>query len=80
MARYADLIDRIDGFTVGNLIIDGGVFLETTGGEVISINTAKSIEILNGDEYYATNVDECLSRVTEQGWPLFAGLYTRVRL
>lgn len=73
MNRYHDLIDRIDGYTVGTLIVT----LETRNGE-IPLESAASIEVLNGDNYESVTLADC-RRISTDGWPLFAGLYARVK-
>lgn len=81
MGRYNDLIDRLDGYTVGTLIIDDGLVLLRTGERYLTLKDAKSIEVLHVGEsevYHAFTCDECLDIVDDAGWPLLAGLYTRV--
>lgn len=81
--RYADIIDRLDGYTVGTLIVDEGVVLLQSGVRYLTLDDAKSIEVLNavdGREHYVpVTMTECLALVDDYGWPLLAGLYTRVR-
>jgi hypothetical protein len=79
MGRYNDLIDRMDGYTIGTLIIEGGtVSLQRDNANCVPLDSAKSLEILAGDKYHAVTVDECLTEVDEAGWPMFAGFYARV--
>ncbi|WP_102271288.1 hypothetical protein [Cytobacillus massiliigabonensis] len=82
MGRYNDLIDRLDGYTVGTLIVDDGVVLLQSGVRYLTLTDAKSIEVLNAvdgaEHYVALTLAECLTESTD-GWPLFAGLYARVR-
>lgn len=78
--RYRDLIDRLEGFEVGTLIVDAGVVSLDTNDGMIELTADHKIEVLNGDHYLAVTLDDCLSRVTEgEGWPLFAGLYARIK-
>ncbi len=82
MGRYNDLIDRLDGYTVGTLIIDDGLVLLRTGERYLTLTNAKTIEVLHvGDTevYRAFTYNECLALVDDAGWPLLAGLYTRVK-
>jgi hypothetical protein len=78
--RYNDLIDRIDGFTVGTLIVDGtDVSLKTNTGDEIPLDAAKTIEVLNDDQYILISLNQCRTTLaTGTDWPLFAGLYARV--
>lgn len=77
MARYNNLIDRMDGYTVGTLVVEGDKV--TLDGE-LPLDNALSIEVLNGDYYVAITLEECRTKMSTDGWPLFAGLYCRVRL
>ena len=83
VSRYHDLIDRLDGYTVGTLIVDEGVALLQSGMRYLTLNNAKSIEVLNTvddrEQYVVVTVAECLALVDDYGWPLLAGLYARVR-
>jgi hypothetical protein len=79
--RYHDLIDRIDGFTIGTIIVENGVAtLETKTGE-INLDEVTSIEVLNGADYVSVTAEDCRVKLDSiTGWPLFAGMYARVRL
>lgn len=74
--RYNDLIDRIDGYIVGTLIVDNGdVYVETKHGAI----HAKQFDVLNGDTYETYTASDTLSHLDDAGWPIMAGMYVRVR-
>ncbi|WP_141431919.1 hypothetical protein [Bacillus sp. 03113] len=82
MSRYNDLIDRLDGYTVGTLIVDDNLVVLHSGGRYLTLDHAKSIEVLREaetDSYYAVTYEQCLTFVDHAGWPLLAGLYARVK-
>lgn len=78
MDGYRDLIDRIDGYTVGRLMVDGNeAFLVTDKGEKIELNDGFSMEVLNIDHYEGVTFQQLINDFTVEGWPLYAGLYAR---
>lgn len=79
ISRYHDLIDRIDGYTVGTLVIENGKAQLQTQGGGLALDDAQTIEVLNGDHYETFTVADCLQLKTDEGWPLLAGFYARVR-
>jgi hypothetical protein len=78
--RYHDLIDRMDGYQIGTIVVENGrAVLHREKGGSLPLETAKTIEVLNGDHYESVTYADCL-RQTSEGWPLLAGLYARVIL
>lgn len=74
-----ETIDRVDGYLTGTLIIeDNRVYLERDG-KSIDITNSDKVEVRNGDEYVLITLDDALNTKTDEGWPLFAGLYCRVK-
>lgn len=81
---YKDLIDRIDGYTVGTTVVeDGKAILVTNKGAEMDLDTHSQIEIQsvdeNGTHYTEITYEELLNEETDDGIPLFAGFYARVK-
>lgn len=77
MFRYHDLIDRLDGYTIGTLIVlDDEVYIETKDGKLY----AEQFEVLNGDTYESYSVEQALAMRDSAGWPIMAGCYARARV
>jgi len=81
MFTYNDLIDRMDGFTVGNLVISEGIVaLQTQDDEIIPLATDAHIEVLNDGTYLRVScVDALAWRDPNTGWHTLAGVYARVK-
>ncbi|GEM02777.1 hypothetical protein SAMN05421839_13920 [Halolactibacillus halophilus] len=82
MNRYQDLIDRMDKWEIGRLIVDRSGVLKLqrkSDDEIVDIARNSNIEVLNGNKFEKHSY-ETLSTVTDDtGWPAYAGLYTRVK-
>lgn len=77
-------IDQFDGFITGKLIVDNGeAYILSEDGEEIDLEGAKSIEVrtYNGErhEYHEISYDEARTKMSTDGWSLYAGLYCRVK-
>lgn len=68
--------DIAGGFVVGNLVIDGGVFIQMENGQLVS--ATGSVEVKNGD-HWQTLTPADFEAVTVEGWPLYAGLDARMK-
>lgn len=77
---YNDLIDRMDGYDVGTLIIEGDrVSLMNVDDTIKPVTNAHTIDVLNGREYVTITPHDAIHTLTREGWPLYAGLYARIR-
>jgi hypothetical protein len=82
---YKDLIDRIDGYTVGTTIVEENrAYLITDKEKEIDLDTHSQIEIQSVDEhgahYTEITYEELLNdKTADDGIPLFAGFYARVK-
>lgn len=82
MNRYQDLIDRMDGFESGHLVIDGSDTLKLqlkTEDSIIDIPRDYSIEVLNGEHFEKHSYETLLTVKDDIGWPAYAGLYTKIK-
>lgn len=81
MFTYRDLIDRMDGYTVGNLVIENGVVsLQTQDDAITPLATDAHIEVRNGDVYLRVTYAEVLAmRDPNTGWHTLAGVYARIK-
>ena len=73
-------INVIDGYTTGTLIVDGdyiGLLMED--GSELTLDNSRHIEIRNGDNYERVMINQIRMTMSTDGWPLYAGLYTRVK-
>ncbi|WP_405131916.1 hypothetical protein MHB43_10440 [Paenibacillus sp. FSL H8-0317] len=74
-------INVIDGYTTGTLIVDGefvGLLLED--GSELPLDNNRHIEVRNGDgSYERVMIDQIQTTMTAEGWPLYAGMYARVK-
>lgn len=83
-----ETIDRIDGFLTGRLIVDlekQTVELETVvrgRTSYLTLTDLDQIEVRNIDEYIPVTIKEALGTMAAgtKDWPLFAGLYARVKV
>lgn len=84
---YKDLIDRLDGFTIGTTIVDDGdVYLLKQDGSRFDLDTHCQIELLTntviGGQYVEVTFEELRDVVEvtpDGGIPLYAGFYARVK-
>ncbi|GEM00867.1 hypothetical protein SAMN05421839_10225 [Halolactibacillus halophilus] len=82
MNRYQDLLDRMDGFEAGSLVIDGSDTLKLQGetdDSIIEIPRDYCIEVLNGNHFEKHNHETLLTVKDDIGWPAYAGLYTKIK-
>jgi len=71
----------LDNYTLGTLIVDDGqAYLELEIGELITLDDSYKIEVINGGEYQPITYHEAITRMSTDGWALFAGLTARVKL
>lgn len=72
--------DIMAGFTTGRLFVENGtVGIQLSNGEEIYLGEGDHIEIRNGQVYQQITSAEALAAKTVEGWPLYAGLYARVK-
>lgn len=76
-----ETVDIIAGYTTGRLVVESGqVSLLRNSGEEILLDESHSIEVRNDSTYQQITLRDALEVKTIEGWPLFAGLYTRIKL
>jgi hypothetical protein len=67
------------GYTLGTLIIENSeVSLETKNGE-IKLDKTYVIEVFAGGKYHPITYDQARNTMSRDGWPLYAGLESRVK-
>jgi hypothetical protein len=74
--------DIAGGYIVGTLVIENDkVYVQKDNGELTEITPKQSIEVYNeGDrKYVKISYESAVNTVTDEGWPLFAGLDVRVK-
>lgn len=72
--------DIAGGYLTGTLFVEGeAVGLQRQNGEEILLDDTYMIEVRNGDAYQQITIQEALTAITGEGWPLYAGLYARVK-
>ncbi|WP_117161314.1 hypothetical protein [Paraliobacillus sp. X-1268] len=82
---YKDLMDRLDGYTIGTTIVDDGdAYLIKQDGSRFDLDTDCQIELLTntviGGEYVEITFEELRDVVASDGGiPLYAGFYARVK-
>jgi hypothetical protein len=75
-----ETIDRVDGYTIGTLVVDGNdVSLQLNNGAFLMLDNTYSIEVRNGSDYVKVTVQDAIRAKTDAGWPLYAGLYAKVK-
>ena len=82
MNRYQDLNDRIDGWENGCLVVDGSGVLKlqrTTDNQVVNIPRDSKIEVFNENRFEKHSYETLLTVTDEDGYPAYAGHYTRVK-
>lgn len=70
-------VDILDGWTIGRLVIDEGVYLQDDKGNLIPVDARAHLEVCNGGRWQPVGGAE-LSRTTREGWPAYAGMDARV--
>ncbi|TYP69877.1 hypothetical protein [Paenibacillus methanolicus] len=72
--------DIISGFTTGTMFVLGGIVgLQLKNGEQLFLNDSDLIEVRNDTQYIRVSVQQIIETRTDEGWPLFGGVYTRVK-
>lgn len=72
--------DIIGGYITGTLIIeDSCVSLQNAHGEILELTDEYCIEVRNDGLYEAVRMEQILTLRTDEGWPLLAGMYVRVK-
>lgn len=72
--------DIAGGYLTGTLFVEGeAVGLQRQNGEEILLDDTYMIEVRNGDAYQQITIGDALTAKTAEGWPLYAGLYVRVK-
>lgn len=72
--------DIAGGYLTGTLFVEGeAVGLQRQNGEEILLDDTYMIEVRNGDAYQQITIGDALTAKTAEGWPLYAGLYARVK-
>jgi len=79
MFNYHDLIDRMDGYRVGTLIVENGMVCIESKEKTTWLFPDTEIEVKNGEEYQKYKASDALRLVDDAGWPLLAGMYVRVK-
>ncbi|MGM7635665.1 hypothetical protein [Bacillus sp. Hm123] len=81
-----ETLDRLNGFVTGTLVVETdkqqvSLAIESDGETLdLVLSDSVQIEVRNGDEYEAITIKQALETMdSETGWPLFAGLYARVK-
>lgn len=69
----------LDNYTLGTLIIENDtVSLETEKDEIL-LDDSYIIEIFDGKKYHPITYSDAVSTISNDGWPLYAGLEARVK-
>lgn len=81
MFTYHDLIDRMDGFTIGTLVIENDtIALQTDDDDLLPLPAVAHIEVMNDRAYLRVTYAEALEmRDPATGWHTLAGVYARVK-
>lgn len=82
MNRYQDLIDRMDHYEVGHLIIDNNETLKLQlkkDNSIIEIPRDYTIEVFNENRFEKHGYETLLFVKDEDGNPGYAGLYTKIK-
>lgn len=69
--------DIIDGWTVGRLVIEDGIFVQLDNGNLVPVET-NYLEVNNGGQWQRLGVDD-FKKVTPEGWPAYASMDARMR-
>ena len=75
-----ETIDRLDGYKTGRLIVEEGIvsLLQSDNSE-IQLDKTYIIEIRCEDKFFSVEADIVSNTKSTEGWPLYAGLYARVK-
>lgn len=69
----------LENYTLGTLIIDGDtVSLETKNGEIV-LDESYVIEVFAGGKYHRITYSDAINTLSNDGWPLYAGLEARAK-
>jgi len=68
--------DIAGGYTVGTLVIDGGVFIQKENGQMVE-GAGHQVEVKNGDQWQTLALED-YKVVTVEGYPGYAGLDARM--
>ncbi|WP_062322627.1 hypothetical protein [Halolactibacillus sp. JCM 19043] len=82
MNRYQDLIDHIDHYELGHLVIDNNETLKLQlkkDNSIIEIPRDYSIEVFNECRFEKHTHETLLTVKDDIGWPAYAGLYTKIK-
>lgn len=72
--------DRIAGYITGRLIVESDTAsLQIESGAKICLTDKHAVEVRNGSEYVSVTLEQALEAQTVEGWPLYGGLYARVK-
>ncbi|CAM3464508.1 hypothetical protein EDM52_18460 [Brevibacillus invocatus] len=72
--------DIMAGYITGRLFVENGtVGIQRSNGQELYLGEGDHIEVRNGDEYQPVTTWDALTAKTVEGWPLYAGLYARVK-
>lgn len=69
--------DIIDGWTVGRLVIEEGVFVQLDNGNLVPVET-NYLEVNNGGQWQNLRAADFM-KTTPEGWPAYAGMDARMR-
>lgn len=73
-------MNMLDGWITGRLIVaEGKAYLELEDKSEIELSPSDNIEVLNDKTFMKISYKDILEKVTQEGWPLFAGLETRIK-
>lgn len=82
MNRYQDLLDRMDNWENGRLVVDGSDTLKLqreSDDEIVNIHKDSKIEVFNANRFEKHSYETLLTVTDEDGYPAYAGHYTRVK-
>ncbi|SDC70599.1 hypothetical protein SAMN02799630_01239 [Paenibacillus sp. UNCCL117] len=82
MTRWMrEAADQLGGYRTGTLVVENGVVsLQDAAGSLTELMDVDRIEVVNEDVYKPVTLEEALTLRTVDGWPLLAGLYSRVKI
>jgi hypothetical protein len=69
----------LENYMIGTLIVDGDTVSIGTKNGVIVLDETYHIEVLGGGEYHTITYDQARNTMSRDGWPLYAGLESRVK-
>lgn len=82
MNRYQDLIDRMDKWETGHLVVDGSGVLKLqreVDDKIVNIHRDSKIEVFNANRFEKHSYETLLTVTDDISNPGYAGLYTRVK-